>query len=73
MGAYSEAEKLGILEELSRSGMSIQEFGTERGISVNMLYGWRRRRASARRETTARGEFVKIPSGVTVTIELSQG
>lgn len=73
MGAYSEEEKLRILEELSRSGMSIQEFGTERGISVNKLYGWRRRRASARKENTPRGEFVKIPSGLTVTIELSEG
>jgi transposase-like protein len=74
MEKYCIEERSRILEELNRSGLSIQEFGRQRGISVNKLYGWRRHRTVATENSNhLQGEFVKIPSGVMVTIELPEG
>lgn len=67
MGIEVSREQL--LREQERSGKSIVGFSGERGIDPKMLYEQRR----LRRRRKAAPTFVRVPLGITVTVELQSG
>ena len=64
-----EANREQLLREQEQSGKSIVGFSRERGIDPKVLYEQRR----LRRRRKAAPTFVRVPLGVTVTLDLQSG
>lgn len=67
MEASPRSERERLLAEQTQSGQSIAEFCRARGIAPQLLYEYRKHKAS---KLEVGGSFARVQTGTTVTLEL---
>ena len=76
---WTVAEARKVLDELARSGLSVNRFAAEHDLGVERLYRWQRRLKGSRRVVDVGPRFAEVtirpgpPAALAITIELPGG